>query len=323
MIENLKKELTDRDSIIQQLRKNISINMESIARLRAEKGEIEEKVGINNLRGIISRLYDEKKDLETKNTSLKEKIDNFAEMEKELKNFKEITHQLQEEKVALESKQSSLEGKVIELQKERENLIVQLSQLEKFTTENESLEREKGILLQQVTSFEELVKTLTASQENSRQFLQELEEIKQKNDILQRENQNLKTKLDDVKSELDESLELHQFQADKIRTLESKLVTASKTPINTKISSATSETKVKQYFNYVKDEFVKGSKKYDGIKLELDSLKRKWIITIGPKVSLIEKNKGLRLARSLTTSGLRITNGKLVGKGFNLTIIGE
>ena len=73
----------------------------------------------------------------------------------------------------------------------------------------------------------------------------------------------------------------------------------------------------------MKEKFVKVPKKADYINLELDSINNQWMISIDPKVTLIEKNKALRIARSLPVLGFRLPNGKLVGKSGGLTIIGE
>ena len=202
-----------------------------------------------------------------------------------------------------------------------------------YKIKSENLEQEKSDFLQQIKTLEERVNTQTAVQERFKQSLQELDMIKQKNEVLQNDNQKLKLelgnynhlklglekKLEKIENELKESLDLNQFQADKIALIKSKHNKAEKPTVNVSPSSR----KGRIYFKFNKDKYIKAPKKAENISLELDSVNNTWIIIIDSKVPFIEKNKALRLARSLPVSGIRLPNGTLIGKGSRLTIIGE
>ena len=87
---------------------------------------------------------------------------------------------------------------------------------------------------------------------------------------------------------------------------------------------APSAPTISKYFAFNNGVFLPIDKKPQGIILECNIKDRLWILTIEPNVSFLDKNKALRVARSLPATGMKSSDGRdKVGVGFELKIFGE
>jgi phage shock protein A len=86
---------------------------------------------------------------------------------------------------------------------------------------------------------------------------------------------------------------------------------------------APSAPTISKYFIFNNGAFLPTDKKPQGIILEINVKDRLWILTIEPSVSFLDKNKALRVARSLPATGMKGPDGDKVGVGFELKIFGE
>jgi len=290
--------LTDYQVQVARLEEEHREYLKVIQRLSKEKKKLEKitgKIELDELEEKSERLEKERNELSGENKKLKSKI---PELQEKL----DILAQIKEEKEILEI--------------EFENLTKKVSQLKPYESKCEVLEKDKEEFVQKVETLEGRVETLKDAEK-------QVYNLTHKNFDLKTEVQGLKSQLEQKQNELNELLELIQFQAEKIKLLESDLSSNQAFVADTTLSSNSTTTQERKHFEFDKDKFIKVSKKSEGVNLEFNALKRKWIVTIGTKVSLVEKNKALRLVRALPTSGKKMKNGELIGKGFDLMIIGE
>ncbi len=290
--------LTDYQVQVARLEEDHREYLKVIQRLNSEKKKLENVTGkfeLDELEEKNERLENERDELKGENKTLKSKI---PELQEKLDSL----IQIREEKAVLEIKV--------------ENLTTQISRLKPYESKCVELENDKEKLVQKVETLEEHLETQKDAQK-------QVYNLTNKNFDLKTEVQALKSNLERKERELNESLELNQFQAEKIELLEANLSSSQAFTPDTTFSSNSTTTQERKQFEFDKDKFVKVSKKSEGVNLEFNALRRKWIVTIGSKVSLVEKNKALRLVRALPTAGMKMKNGELVGKGFDLTIIGE
>ncbi|NVM53990.1 MAG: hypothetical protein HWN66_09850 [Candidatus Helarchaeota archaeon] len=324
-VEKLSMEIAERDHKIQQLTteleqltailpsvSTVSTSADMVVLIKEHQNKIDKIEGerLQYLQ-VIKRLKDEKQKL---------KEGDYSEIEKELDEVRKTAQQLQKEK-------KNLGNKVSKLQRQIEHLNVQLTYVETYKTKSEVLVEDKKELLQQIKTLEGRIKTQTVAQEDLKRALQETEEKLKRTlqdlDEIRQKNWKINLELEQVKTELSKSRDLNESQADKIKLLKLQLIAAGEIETSASNSTGTSIPIQKKYFDFVKNLFVNVSRKPDGIILELEPLKRRWILTIGSQISVVEKNKALRVARSIPGTGLRIPNGTIVGKGYELIVTGE
>ena len=341
--QKMMNEITGLNQQISNLQSQLQSSAASVDQTQA----IQEQLGV--FQEMIRQLEAEKRDLMKEIQEMKETPSGSAELEQTVKEYQEIIKQLEAEKVKAELKAvksdavsgaepsaelQKLEGINSQLQEEKELLEAQIADLKKDLEEQanqlsqvDALRSEKDTLLQQVKTLELQIQTQSSGQ-------QQLE-------TLQNDNQNLKASLDKTEKELDDLVRINREQAEKIAALESTLAPPTPAPTAPAPAPAPVPAPVRpaptpapaprptvapggvQYFKFSHETFLRSPSKPQGIILELDQANEKWILTIEPGTSFLQKNNALRAGRALSANGWPTPEGRKIGKGYEIIIHGE
>ena len=312
---------------------------------------------LSALQEINKKLEIERQGLETELQLLKEKPTGTEDLNSEINKLREENQQLLTEKENLEGKIATLEEnlqKETEEPKEKPESDISGLQEENSNLKNEiqTFQNEKENLLQQI-------QTLQAQAESKSIEEPEHDALLAENQKLKKDLEDLNKELDEIiANNRDQAQKIEELEA----TLASVSVKESAPPAPKTPSPATppmakpkpptgpspvpapakkpspgvpsmpkaipiSPTKpsapaTSKYFSFSNGVFVPTDKKPQGIILECNTKEKLWILTIEPTVTFLDKNKALRVARSLPTTGFKIGVEKF-GIGFQLKIYGE
>lgn len=347
-VEHLTEELAEKDNIIQQLNANI----EELTLQQGAKGSatpesdklraLKEQVGV--FQEINKQLETEKRALETEVKELKEKTAISDELNEQLTLLHKKSKQLESEKLTLENELKELKGKGPST--------VEPGKLGSA----ESSDAEKQALRQQVQTLEAENKKLVKDLED---INKELDEIFANNREQSQKIEELEALLAKVSSEAPTTTvpppppsmppepspppQKATSVLPQLRTLApppgaSQPPPPKPTPTALKSIAAVtppplipkpkappmpSASTISKYFVFNNGAFLPVDKKPQGIILECNVKDRLWLLTIESGVSFLDKNKALRVARSLPAMGMKSPDGEKVGVGFELKIVGE
>lgn len=324
-VERLNQELAEKDSIIQQLTANIeelTTGQTPPAPIPSESSNL-----INEYQAKIASFDQEREKYEAEISKLNEKLgameqpaqdssgaaDEINALKEQVGALEELVRQLKIEKSSLETELRELKEKGPDLA-ETPAISSAKPEYAEILSENEKLKKD----------LEEINKELDEIMESNRDQSQKIEELEallvsvsSKESISPAPEEPLPTTQPIPQPKPATRPPLAPAPSKKVSARTSPVPKA--TPI-----SATHTTALTTiiYFSYSNGAFIHADIKPEGIILECNIKEKLWILTIEPTTSFLDKNKALRIVRSLPATGFKIGNEK-VGVGFELKIYGE
>ncbi len=288
-IDNLKKELEEKNEKIKQLKQDNEKLRESL------DGKENIQIGVQEEFIEKSKMYDDANiKIESLENDKKQLQVDFQRLEKKLKSE---TEEIQKEKKELEAKYEK-QGEAL---KEKDQYILNL----------------KGDIGKLNDIIKEDVAPIKKELSETKNKLNELEnELKNKNEILK----ETESKLREISFKLDSKKDNFEREIQSLKSIHDKEIEKLKSKFTSEISDIKKQGEMPSYYlKYHDKAFIRSISKPMGTFMLLDSSKEIWILDISNESNIIEKKTAERLARSIATSGW-VEGGKRIGVKYKLEI---
>jgi len=284
--------------------------------------------------------------LEDEIEKLKKQIQELKEDNEQLRNLvdgkEDLTKDVEDQFIEKSKKYEAAMNQIEKFEMEKKQHMVDYQRLEKkIKSQADEYERQKQVIEARFEKQGEMVKEKDKEILNLKAQIEKLEENIEGFKPKLAEAEQLKKKIDDLKTEtkskeklfnhaeeeaqglrfmLQQHKENHEREINSLKSLHKKELDDLKNKYSKEIDRIKKESEIPSfYLKYSNKVFTRAFDKPEGISLLLDDSNEKWILDLTRESNMIEKRTAERLARAISNSGYN-EGGKRLGVKFELVI---